>query len=466
MIAERYVLEREIGRGGMGSVWLARDTLLGRVVAMKRIGMVPGADSPDVQRVDREARLAASLNHPHVVAVFDLVEAEGEHWLVMEYIAGSTLAKVITREGSLSPDSAAGFLRQAASGLLAAHELGIVHRDVKPSNILVTEDLRVKLTDFGIARTLAEASLTQTGLVTGSPAYLAPEVASGQSATPASDVWSLGATLFHMLAGRPPYDVTENLIGTLYQLVHDEPPRLAHAGGLDPLLRGTMCRDAEARWTMAQVLDFLSHPPRAAAPQPAARPPATPPERTAPIATAPPPPPEPVMLPDHGRGPRRRPPVFLPLMALLAVAAVAVIGITAYRARQHEPGSESVTSSGPSTPVATTPPPSETSPIAAPTAEGMTGFIDSYLSTVTTDPVAAFGRLTPAYQAESNGLAGFQGWWSRVRTARASDYQADPTTLTIAYTAHYVMKTGKRQTERIRLQLSYENGTYLIAGAR
>jgi serine/threonine protein kinase len=205
LIAGRYTLDREIGRGGMGAVWLGEDEVLGRPVALKRIGFGPGGDDLDLDRAEREARLAARLNHPHVVAVYDLVVEGDDRWLVMEYVAGATLAELVRRDGPLTPDQAAPLLRQAADALAAAHEAGIVHRDVKPSNILVTPDGQVKLSDFGIARAQADASLTQTGLVTGSPAYLAPEVASGQQATAASDVWSLGATTYHALSGRPPY---------------------------------------------------------------------------------------------------------------------------------------------------------------------------------------------------------------------------------------------------------------------
>ena len=158
----------------------------------------------------------------------------------------------------MDPDEAAGLVRQAADALAAAHEAGIIHRDVKPSNMLVTPAGDVKITDFGIARAEADASLTQTGLVTGSPAYLAPEVASGAGATEASDVWSLGATLFHTLAGHTPYDVGDNLMGALYRIVHEEPPRLADAGWLTPVLEHTMARDPAGRWTMAQVRDFLA----------------------------------------------------------------------------------------------------------------------------------------------------------------------------------------------------------------
>src|SRR3954447_4379406 len=230
----------------MGAVWLGRDDVLGRDVALKRIGMAPGGSTPDLERAEREARLAARLNHPHVVAVYDLVNDGDDQWLVMEYVEGTTLAALVQRDGALLPDEAAPLLRQVADALAAAHAAGIVHRDVKPSNILVTPDGQVKLSDFGIARAQADASLTQTGLVTGSPASLAPEVASGQQATAASDVWSLGATTFHALAGRPPYDVGENLLGALYRIVHEEPPRLGPAAGwLAPMLLATMAQESE-----------------------------------------------------------------------------------------------------------------------------------------------------------------------------------------------------------------------------
>src|SRR3954453_20577576 len=189
VIAGRYSLEREVGRGGMGAVWLGRDDVLGRPVALKKSGQLPGADRADLARAEREARLSAQLNHPHVVAVFDaVVDADTDtHWLVMEYVDGTTLAQAVRRGGPLSPQDAAPLLGQAADALVAAHAAGIVHRDVKPSNILVDRNWRLKLTDFGIARIEADASLTQTGLLTGSPAYLAPEVVTGDRGNQAAD---------------------------------------------------------------------------------------------------------------------------------------------------------------------------------------------------------------------------------------------------------------------------------------
>ena len=247
MIAGRYTLEREIGRGGAGVVHLAHDAVLGRAVAIKRIGLLPGTSGPDIARAEREARLAAGINHPHVVSIFDLVEEDDCHWLVMEYVEGRTLTELIAAEGPLHTTRAAGIVAQAADALVQASNAGIVHRDVKPSNIMVNDDDHAKLGDFGIARSATDAALTQTGLVTGSPAYLAPEVASGSSATAASDVWSLGATFFHALVGRPPYDVGENLIGGLYKIVHDEPPRLPEDHPAAGLLAAMMVKDPEQR---------------------------------------------------------------------------------------------------------------------------------------------------------------------------------------------------------------------------
>ena len=197
------------------------------------------------------------------MAVFDLVTDGDEQWLVMEYVDCVTLGGLVKRDGPLDPDLAAHLVGQAAQALAAAHAAGIVHRDVKPANILVTAANQVKLTDFGIARAVADASLTQTGLVTGSPAYLAPEVAAGSKATNASDTWSLGATLFHALAGHPPYEVTENPLGTLYKIINEDPPRLPDAGWLAPVLESTMATDPEDRWSMERVRDVLAMGPTA-----------------------------------------------------------------------------------------------------------------------------------------------------------------------------------------------------------
>ena len=161
MIAGRYRLEREIGRGGSGVVHLAVDEVLGRQVAVKRVGLIPGGDNAELERAEREARLAAALNHPHVVSVFDLVDEEDVRWLVMEYVDGETLSERVRTSGPLEATEAATLLAQTADALVEAHLQGIVHRDVKPSNIMLAGGA-AKLNDFGIARSADDASLTHT----------------------------------------------------------------------------------------------------------------------------------------------------------------------------------------------------------------------------------------------------------------------------------------------------------------
>lgn len=480
MIAGRYTLQREIGRGGMGAVWLGLDEVLNRTVALKRIGMMPGGSSPDLERAEREARLAARLNHPHVVAVFDLVTEDDQQWLVMEYVEGVTLSQLVSRDGALTPDKASPLIGQAADALTAAHAAGIVHRDVKPSNILVTPQGQVKLSDFGIARAEADASLTQTGLVTGSPAYLAPEVASGQTATDASDVWSLGATLFHALSGRPPYEVGNNLMGALYRIVHEDPPRLVNAGWLGPLLEATMSREPEDRWSMSQVRDYLETGPAGTVVRPA---PSTvrsaDPGRTQVMSRAVPPvdpAPTPV-APRPPAGPGKRRGALLP--SLVAVAAVLVVGLLAWAVLSNGDGSadrtsaeptgspaRSSTSSPPSASASESASESASSPPASarPTADGMESFIEDYLATVTRNPRAAFAMLTPAFQQASGGLSGYQSFWNTIASAEPTSVSADPESLTVDYTVDYTRKDGSTATDEVSLQLVFEDGRYLIAG--
>ena len=223
IIAGRYRVEREVGRGGMGSVWLCRDELLGRLVAVKQVGHLPGESAPDLARAMREARSSAPLNHPNVVSIYDAIE-EGDHiWLVMEYVPGRTLAQLMSQDGRLTPERAASIGAQVADGLAAAHDRGTVHRDVKPGNILVTEDDSAKIADFGISRTTGDPTLTQSGLMSGTPAYFSPQLARGEEPTPADDVWAMGATLYAAVEGRPPYPEQRNAIAMLSQIVSGHP---------------------------------------------------------------------------------------------------------------------------------------------------------------------------------------------------------------------------------------------------
>lgn len=448
----------------MGAVWLGRDEVLGREVALKRIGLLPGADSIDLARAEREARLTARLNHPHVVAVFNLV-ADGDtdaRWLVMEYVDGATLAEIVREEGPLSPDDAAPLLWQAADALVAAHSAGIVHRDVKPSNILVDRDRRVKLSDFGIARIAADPSLTQTGLVIGSPAYLAPEVAAGQRGDEAADVWSLGATMFHVLSGRPPYDFGDHMLGGLYRIVNEEPPRLADAGWLGPLLEATMAKDPSRRWSMVQVRDFLAGPTGRVVPAGRALLAASPADESASTrelgtaghaaASGPEPSPRATASRKPSRPPERRLLVGLAALALALVLGLVLFAVLADGERTPKEAAESPSDKASS----------QGATAAVPTARGMRSFIRAYVAAVASDPDDAWQMLTPKFQRESGGLATYREFWSGVGNGRILDISADPRSLVVSYRVRFDnFGTGRRPTV---LDLVFDDGRYFIDG--
>ncbi len=256
MIAGRYVVDRAIGRGGMGTVWLCRDTVLGREVAVKQVGVLRGESVPDLARALREARSSAALNHRHVVSVFDAVEADDHIWLVMEYVPGETLAQVIAREGRLDPARVAAIGAQVADGLAAAHAQGTVHRDVKPGNVLLAGDV-AKIGDFGIARTEGDEQLTRSGLLIGTPLYFSPELARGADPSPAGDVWALGITLYAALEGAPPVADRSNPIATLAAIAETRPPRPEHAAFLTDAIGRMLDPDPVSRWTMADAAQAL-----------------------------------------------------------------------------------------------------------------------------------------------------------------------------------------------------------------
>ena len=205
-IGNRYRLEEQIGIGAMGVVWRGTDELLNRPVAVKELLTVTSTNPAEVeesrQRLQREGRIGARLQHAHVISMFDVVIHEDRPWLVMEYLPSDSLATVVRAKGPLLPVQVAAIGRDVADGLAAAHAAGVVHRDVKPGNVLIGTDGRVKLTDFGVARAVDDVQLTRTGLIAGTPAFLAPEIAQGRTPTAASDVFALGATLYAAVGGR------------------------------------------------------------------------------------------------------------------------------------------------------------------------------------------------------------------------------------------------------------------------
>ncbi len=267
MVAGRYLLQSTIGRGAMGTVWRALDTVLARDVAVKEVrlrGPVTAgsamAEETRVlyQRTLREARTAARLNHPAVVTIFDVVEADGSPWIVMELVQARSLDQVLTEDGPLRPPRAADVGLRVLGALDCAHAAGILHRDVKPSNVLLGPDDRVVLTDFGIATLEGDSGLTQAGMVMGTPGFTAPERIRGDAASPASDLWSLGATLYAAVEGRGPFDNRGNSIAILAAIANEEPPQTRSAGPLRQVIEALLHRNPQARPDAAAVGRLLT----------------------------------------------------------------------------------------------------------------------------------------------------------------------------------------------------------------
>jgi hypothetical protein len=236
LLGERYRLVRMMGLGGMGTVWEAEDEILGRPVAVKVLSESLAAGERAVRRFEREAEASARLSGPHIAAVYDFGRSEGRPYMVMELVRGETLADRLTREGPLPPQEAARIATQVAEALEEAHAAGIVHRDVKPGNLMLTPAGDVKVMDFGIAAAAWAVRITTSGLVLGTPSYLAPEQAKGEKTTPASDVYALGAVLYEMVAGHPPF-VAESPVAVALAHVREDPPPLHQvAEGVPPNL--------------------------------------------------------------------------------------------------------------------------------------------------------------------------------------------------------------------------------------
>ena len=262
LLAGRYRLDRPIGSGAMGVVWQGHDERLDRTVVVKKLrlrpGLPPAKTAAAVARCLREGRIAARLHHPNAITVFDVVDEDNVPNLVMEYLPSRSLATAIADDGSLAPNEVAAIGAQVATALAAAHDAGIVHRDITPGNILLGEDGSVKLTDFGISRAADDVAATTTGPFAGTPAYLAPEVAHGTSPTPASDVFSLGATLYAAIEGTPPFGRAPNVLALLHTVARGQinPPQ--QAGPLTDVLLALLTADPHARPTATQAHDLLA----------------------------------------------------------------------------------------------------------------------------------------------------------------------------------------------------------------
>ena len=279
LVAGRYALSEVIGRGGMGTVWLATDRVLERPVALKEVTFAVDLTAEERtilrERTMREARAAARLDHPCVTTVFDVVEEDGRPWLVMEHVSARSLQEIIEERGPLAPAAVARIGLDVLAALEAAHGAGIVHRDVKPANVLVAPDGHACLTDFGIATTTGDSSLTTNGALIGSPSYMAPERVNGEEPRPPVDLWSLGATLYAAVEGRPPFARGEAM-ATMMSVVSEHPAPMLRAGPLEPVLTGLLTKDPAARTTggiaREQLTAVLAGSPPAPLPPPQAAP--------------------------------------------------------------------------------------------------------------------------------------------------------------------------------------------------
>jgi serine/threonine protein kinase len=269
LLLGRYRLLDRIGRGGMGSVWRGQDEFLRRPVAVKVIHLLDELDADErierYRRVMREARAAARLRHPGVVSVYDVVEQAGRPWIIMELVESRSLEEILKSEGPVPPKRAAQIGLGLLDALQAAHRAGVIHRDVKPGNVLVGAEGRIVLSDFGIATYDGASTLTRSGTFMGSPAYIAPEIANGRRATPASDLWSLGATLYAAVEGRPPYE-RDTIMATLGALLTQDPDPPKRAGPLRPVIEGLLrkqpAKRSSARRTRALLNRALDNNPR------------------------------------------------------------------------------------------------------------------------------------------------------------------------------------------------------------
>ena len=354
ILSDRYRLEVLVGHGAMGEVWRATDQALNRAVAVKLLRPA-GDDTAETNRMVREARSAAQIHHVNTVAVYDLQVTGPRPFVVMEFVDGESLADRLRREGRLDVDAAADLAAQVARGLQAVHAAGIVHRDIKPANILITRDGVAKLADFGIARGAADTQLTQTGQMMGTVTFMAPEVARGGPATIASDIWSLGATLYAAVEGFAPFgaDVHANATSVLIRLISEPAPAATRAGRLTPLLAEMLDQTPQRRPSLNDVLQQL---------EPAVAPDviesSEPPTITRDSLLAAPPPPRPHSR--HGRARTRRRGVLAALAAVVALGAGATAWAVASGGSSGHPGANSPAASTGSPSVPSTNPATQT----------------------------------------------------------------------------------------------------------
>ncbi len=520
LIADRYRLTEHIGSGAMGVVWQAHDERLHRTVALKQLLLQPGLSAADAhearERAMREGRIAARLQHPNAVTVYDVVEDEGQPVLIMEYVPSKSLSAVLDERGTLQPQEAARIGTQVAIALTAAHLAGIVHRDIKPGNVLLADDGAVKITDFGISRATGDVTVTATGMLAGTPAYLAPEVAKGESPGPPSDVFSLASTIYTSVEGHPPFGTGENTLALLHAVAacRTVPPR--QAGPLTALLMHMLRANPNDRPTMAEasralgavaagqsnpVLGPSTGPTALADPNPMT--PSRPEIDPSTVRTwqpqqhhAPPTPPRPYQV-----GPGSRPGGAPPpprygsstapawrgrLLAALAIVIAALVGILVANAFVDRSGANASLSglqspattdqeaaNGPlpsalpgdtSLPTqvsvaATEPPPAGMNATPTPTATSAT--LHAYFSALPASPDQAFVLLTAKEQNASGGLTGYEQIWSTVDSVQLGAVLPHGPNQLLAK-VKLKLKNGQQSDNNYSFGFVDQNGTVLI----
>lgn len=504
LIADRYRLVELIAAGGMGTVWEAQDERLHRRVALKSLRPQPGLTDEQLElagsRAMREARITARLHHAHAVPVYDVVDHDGQPCLVMQYLPSTSLQTLLSERGTLAVGEVARIGAEVAGALAAAHQAGIVHRDVKPGNILVDVEGSAKITDFGISHALGDVTLTSTGIVTGTPAFLAPEVARGHETSFASDVFSLGSTLYTAVEGTPPFGTSDNPMATLHRVASGEitPPR--RAGALTQTLLQMLAADPAQRPDMPQVATALARvasdpvaaatteqfaplpvtpPPSRTMSLPAAAPSAATADRRPPASRPAAPPLRQAPLPARSEPPRRHGRAWLLALLALAVVAAVIIAIVASQnggtpakhaattaPSTRAPASRTSSSPAPSSPpatsssasatsAATTPSPpgrnkkSKTAPGGTPSSAESMSAVSSYYGLLPGNTDAAWQDLTPSYQQQAGGRSGYDQFWGQFSRVTATNLSSDgpgTATATITYTRSNGSTTSERRT--------------------
>ncbi|MEU0884571.1 serine/threonine-protein kinase [Lentzea sp. NPDC005914] len=524
LVAGRYRLSQRIGSGAMGVVWTAHDERLHRTVAVKQLLLQPGLAEADTdeakRRAMREGRIAARLQHPHAVAVYDVAEDDSQPWLIMEYLPSKSLSAVLSERGTLPPRDVASIGMQVASALAAAHNAGIVHRDIKPGNILLGDDGTVKITDFGISRATGDVTVTATGMLAGTPAYLAPEVAKGYDPGSPSDVFSLGSTLYAAIEGTPPFGLSENTIALLHKVASGkvDPPR--NAGPMTALLMRLLRAEPEDRPTMAEARDALAavangqaaaaftpavvaptHPPswrgapiqqpqqqaatRALTPQQPPHPSATrvdlhTPPRAVPTQQQPPSNHRPAAAPQYSQRPK---PSALPLSSkskkstvytALAIVAAAVIGImfASIISNKDDKGGSNNNAGG-NTQVQQTEGSTKSSTpqksagkagqwTSQPTPDDMRSFLNDYFGMAPTNPEEAWKMGNANFQGSyPGGYGGFQTVWSDVKQAKIVNAN-EVSEYYWEVTVEYTKKTGGKVTEKRGISFQWASPNFLL----